>query len=250
MDHLTITNLVYTYYNKKTKEVNLALDNISLEIPLGKTTAIIGKIGSGKTTLIKIIGGILPYDSGDLYYKGKNLDKIYVEDRNFSYISQTISLNDKKTVFDNLCMPLLSTKMKKDDIRELIYKVAHDFKIDYLLTRKPRELSIGQIQMVNLAKSVLKNPELFLLDEPFSNLDLKTSTKLRSILKNIISKNNSTCIIATHNINDVLYLADYIVVLDEGTLVEYGKKEIIYCSNNEITRGLLHAEDLKDEGKV
>lgn len=247
MSTLEISNLTHTYINKRTKESCLALDNISLSFPLGKTTAIIGKIGSGKTTLLKIIGGILPYDEGSLIYDGVDLDTAYVEDRNFSYVSQTPLLYPKKTVFDNLALPLLEAKQKKEAIRETIYEVSRDYKIDYLLTRKPKELSIGQIQTINFVKATLKKPELFLLDEPFSNLDLKSNLRMRKKLKEILLETKATCLLATHNINDVLYLADYIVVLEEGKVVASSSKEELFQSKDPIVRSLLHAEEKENE---
>lgn len=247
--NLEICNLTCTYYNKKTKEVTTALSNVDIVFPLKKITALIGKIGSGKTTLLKIIGGILPYDSGELLYDSIDLDRVYVEDRNFSYIDQNPILYPKKTVFDNLALPLLQLKMKKEEIRETIYKISREYKIDYLLTRKPKELSIGQIQMINFVKAQLKKPELYLLDEPFSNMDLKTNLKIRKKLKDVINDTDSTCIIATHNINDVLYLADYVVVLDEGKVVAQGSVDEIFHSKDKLVYALMHAEEQNNENK-
>lgn len=243
MDFLEIKNLSLTYYNKKTKVVVDALKNVSINFELGKITVIVGEIGSGKSSLVKVICGILPYDKGDILYKGKNIDDIYVEDRNFAYICQDVILFPKKTVFDNLCVSLLGKKIKKEEIRERVYKIAEEFNIEFLLGRKPKEISVGQIQRVNLAKTFLRNPDIYILDEPFSNLDLKTNLELRKKLKYKIKDNNSTCIFVTHNINDALYLADNVIVMKDSEIIASGKKDIVFHSNNPEVISLLHAEE-------
>ncbi len=243
MDFLEIKNLSLTYYNKKTKIEVEALKNLSIDIELGKITVIIGEIGSGKSSLVKVICGILPYDKGNIFYKGKNIDDIYIEDRKFAYVSQEISLFPKKTIFDNLCVPLLNKKIPKEDIRQRVYKIAEDFGIQFLLSRKPTEISIGQIQKVNLAKTILREPEIYILDEPFSNLDLNSTLQLREMLKTMIKKNNSTCIFVTHNINDALYLADNVIVMKNSEIIESGKKDVVFHSNKLDVISLLHAKD-------
>lgn len=228
MNQIEINNLVCTYYNKKTKELTRALDGVNGFFELGKTTAIVGENGCGKTTLLKVIAGLLPYDEGTIYYNGRDIDEIYVEERKFAYISQDVFLFPKKTVFDNLSLPLLSEKMPKDQIRQEIYNISKKMKIDFLLTRKPNELSIGQIQLINLAKILLKKADVYLLDEPFSNIDQKTLIKVRKILMDEIKENKATCIFVTHNIDNILHMADNVIIIENGKILEFGSKNAIF----------------------
>lgn len=247
MNLIEVKNLTVSYQNSRKKETVRALNNFSINFKKNAITTLVGQIGCGKTTLIRAILGVLPYDSGTILYNGENIDKTYIEDRSFAYVSQNIFLYPRKTIFDNLAFPLLEMKMKKDDIRNKVYEIAEKYDVHYLLTRKPNQLSIGQVQKISLIKALIRDPEVLFLDEPFSNLDLQTTLEIRKIVKEYVKNNNKTCILVTHNINDALYLSDEIAVMDNGELVKQGEPKLIFASEEKLISEIFHAGEINED---
>ena len=167
------------------------------------------------------------YD-GELFFDEKEAQQIAVKDRNISCVSQDFVLYPHMTVYDNVAYPLKLLKLPREEIDYRVRELCEEVEISYLLTRRPKYLSIGQQQRVAIARALAKKPEIILLDEPLSNLDKKTSEDIRRLIKELVKKTKSTCIYVSHNINDALYLADSIFVMDKGKVVgEFAPKQFL-----------------------
>lgn len=209
------------FYKLKRKKFLVALDNISLQIDGGSSVAIVGESGSGKTTFLKAIAGFCDYCEGEVYIDGKPAS---AKSKNVSvaYVSQQYSLYPHLTVFENVAFPLRVKKMPQIEIVKAVKNVAKDLEIELLLTRKPFQLSVGQQQKVALARAVAKNPDVILLDEPFSNQDTLSGEEVRKILKKVRETCSATLVLVTHELNDARYLADKTIILEEGAVKAYG----------------------------
>lgn len=236
MPDVIVKNLTVSYQNIKKVKVTV-IDNLSVTFPNGKISVIIGASGGGKTTLLKAISGIQQMDSGDILFDDVVVNYLPPKDRNISYVNQELVLYPKMNVFHNIAFPLEVQGVPVDEIRQRVNDVAELFGLIPLLTRKIKELSIGQAQRVLLAKAMIKKPTLFLFDEPFSNLDKPLSHKLTQELRKIFTKNEDTVIFISHDINDALAIADCIYVMEEGKIIESGDPRVVLKSKNERVKG-------------
>lgn len=230
MPKIDIKNLVVSYQNRKV--TNTVINDSSMSFPNGKISVIIGESGSGKTTLLKIISGIYQMDSGDIYFDDVMVNYLPPKDRNISYVNQELVLYPKLDVFHNIAFPLEIQNVPVDEIKQRVGEVAKLFDLSMLLTRKIKEISIGQAQKVLLAKAMVKKPSLYLFDEPFSNLDKPLSHSLTLELKKIFNRNNDTVIFVSHDIHDALAIADYIYVMEEGKIIAHNDPVTLLKSKN------------------
>lgn len=214
MNRLVIENLNVSYHSKK--EIVSVLKDFSLRLAQGELLVILGPSGCGKTTLLKTIAGIIPYDSGSMNISGIDAEKLTVKNRNLAYVSQNYVTYSFLSVYNNIALPLKAQKIPLDEIERRVSAISKKLGIDYLLSRKPKVLSGGQQQRVALAKALIKNPDIYLFDEPFSNLDPKMRVELRKLLKQIKEEYNASMIFVTHDVNDALYLADRVLIMEEG----------------------------------
>ena len=242
MSTINLKNVSIYYKNKK--EIVTAVDDVTFSFYGGKINVLIGFSGSGKSSILNAISGSILYD-GEIFFDDKNIRDIAVQKRNISYVNQQIVLYPHLTVYDNIAYPLKLLKYPRDQIDIRVRELAIQLDIEFLLSRKPKYLSIGQQQRVAIARAFAKKPEIILMDEPLSNLDKQTSDEIKRYIKELIQENNTTCIYVSHNIVDALFLADKIFVLDDGKLVgEYTPKEFIN-SKDEIVLKL--SADLPNE---
>ena len=204
----------------------LKIDELSIE--KGKTTAVVGESGSGKTTLMRLIAGLESPDKGSIISQGK----IYTNEkyllppnkRHIGMVFQDHALFPHLTVFKNLAYGLPDQNNSKEAIRELLNLVA----LDGLENRYPHELSGGQQQRVALARALAQKPKILILDEPFSNLDVSLKIQLRDEIFTILKKTNITTLFITHDMNDAKYIADEIVVLKDGQMIQKGGINVLY----------------------
>ncbi len=206
------------YYKVKGGHL-LVLDNIDLSIPTGQTLVVIGESGCGKTTLLKAIAGMLKYTEGDLLIDGRDVSEFNKRSNDMAYVNQEYVLYPHLTVFENIAYPLTNSKVKYEEINRMVREVAKRFGLTYLLTRKPFQLSGGQQQLVALARAFVKKPSIILLDEPFSNLDIETRRKMRKLVLNYYKEYNPTLVYVTHDIDDAILIADRIIKIDDGKIV-------------------------------
>ena len=238
---------VSIYYRNK-KDIITAVDEISLSFYDKKINVLLGFSGCGKTSILNAISGYILFD-GEIFLNGTNILDIAVQKRNISYVSQEIVLYPHLTVYDNIAYPLKLLKLPREEIDIRVRELANELDIDFLLSRKPKYLSIGQQQRVAIARAFAKKPDIILMDEPLSNLDKETSDEIRNYIRTLIRQYNSTCIYVSHNILDALNLADTIFVMDEGKLVgEFNPEEFLQSKNevvNKLKVDLPHEKESK-----
>lgn len=215
------------YYKLKKDEYLIALNKLNFSVESGEFLAVVGPSGCGKTTLIKSILGTNKLVEGDVYLNGKNLDDVNIGKENIAYVAQDYNLYPSMTVYENIAYPL---KLMHTDMTELdkrVKEIAAKLGLSYLLTRKPKQLSGGQHQRVSIARALIKNPRLILFDEPFANLEPEMRIQLLEIIKGIHTEYKTTIIFVTHNLQEALYLADRILVMNKGKIERIGTKEEI-----------------------
>ena len=196
------------------KEKVQVLENVSFQVGEGEFFVITGPSGCGKTTMIKSMLGMGGYYSGDIFIDGVNFEDITGKDNFFGYVSQEYLLYPTMTVYDNIALPLRSMRTPHEELDRRVRALAKRLGIDWLLTRKPKQLSGGQQQLVAFARAIVRSPKVLLMDEPFSNLDPKIRPRLRQMLKEVIREYGTTVMLVTHDIPEALQLGDRIMVMD------------------------------------
>ncbi len=214
---------------KKYKK-NTALDDISITIKDNEFFVLFGPAGAGKTTLLKIIAGAEFPQEGLVKIDGKIVNHMESKDRNISMVFENYALYPNLTVYDNIASPMRSRLYRKDenDIKTAVNKVTELMKINHLLERKPSQLSNGQRQRVALGRCLVRNPSVFLMDEPLAHLDAKLRHMMRGELKEMQTSINSTTIYVTHDYTEAMSLADRIAVLNKGKIVQLGTAQEMY----------------------
>ena len=206
----------------------LAVDRLNLDIRDGEFIALLGPSGCGKTTTLLMIAGIYKPTKGYIYFDDKVVNDVPPKDRNIGMVFQSYALYPHMKVFDNIAFPLKLKKVSKDEIRRRVVKVAKLLGIEELLDRKPSQLSGGQQQRVALARAIVKEPDVFLMDEPLSNLDAKLRIQMRAELKKIQRELGITTIYVTHDQLEAMTMANRIAVLNRGKLQQYATPEELY----------------------
>ncbi len=206
----------------------LAVDHLNLEVKEGEFVALLGPSGCGKTTTLLMIAGIYKPTEGYIYFDDRVVNDLEPKDRNVGMVFQTYALYPHMKVFDNIAFPLKLKRVPKEEIRRKVLEVARFLHIDDLLDRKPSQLSGGQQQRVALARALVKEPDLFLMDEPLSNLDAKLRVEMRSELKKLQKQLGITTIYVTHDQVEAMTMADRIAVLRKGRLQQFGTPDELY----------------------
>jgi multiple sugar transport system ATP-binding protein len=206
----------------------IGIDNISFEIPDGEFWVLVGPSGCGKSTLLRIIAGLETATSGHIYIGDRLVDRLPARQRDVAMVFQNYALYPHMTVAENLAFGMQMRGVDKATIERRVADVAKSLKIDTLLDRKPKQLSGGQQQRVALGRAIARSPQVFLLDEPLSNLDAALRDNTRSELKQLHQQVGITTIYVTHDCVEAMTLADRIVVLDRGYIKQIGTPYEIY----------------------
>ena len=215
---------VHSYYESgKGGERIHALNDFCAVFESGKVHAIVGENGSGKSTLLKCVCDFQAYE-GRILLGEKDIADILTKNRHIAYVPQESALNPGQNVFENISFPLIIAKKKADEVRLLTYAIASELKISNFLNRKVSEVSKGQLQRVSLAKALVKEAEVYLLDEPFANLDRENKKIGFSLLKKKMERNDSICLLVTHDPMDALEFCDSITTIERGGCVSQRKK--------------------------
>lgn len=205
-----------------------AVDGIDLSVREGEFMVLLGPSGSGKTTLLRIIAGLEQPTSGDILLDGQVITGLPPRARNMAMVFQSYALYPHLNVFRNIAFPLHAQGMARQAIQEKVDWAAGMFGISALLQRKPRQLSGGERQRVALARAVVREPVVFLLDEPLSNLDAKLRLSARDELQQFQRRLATTTIYVTHDQVEALALGDRIVILDHGRIHQIGSPQEVY----------------------
>ena len=225
MPEISIRHLSVTYLGKK-KEECPALKDVNLVFPNGEVSAVMGESGSGKTTLLRALSKQLAYD-GDILSDDIDIQNLTNKERRLSYVMQEFALYPHLTVFDNLAFPLKLERDSYESITSRVLEMAKELRIEFLLSRKPRQLSTGQIQKVCLGRALIKNPDLIMLDEPLSNVDLREKEDVLRTISKMLSKYQITAIYITHNLKEAIYISSNVFFLEDGRLIkEVPSKEL------------------------
>ncbi|BFH74769.1 ABC transporter ATP-binding protein [Sulfurisphaera javensis] len=222
---------VWKWYKNKNK-VTEVLKGVNLDIEKGEFVVILGPSGEGKTTILKIISGLLKQDKGHVYLRGKIVDDVPPKDRNVAMVPQNYALYPFMSVFDNIAFPLKVSHTPKEEIKKRVVEVAKMLRIDDLLDRKPSQLSGGQMQRVAIARALVKGADIILMDEPLSNLDAQVRVLAREELKQLQRELKSTIIYVTHDQVEALSLASKLAILHDGIIQAYGDPKEIYNNPN------------------
>ncbi|MGI8858096.1 MAG: ABC transporter ATP-binding protein [Thermomicrobiales bacterium] len=216
MAEVVLTDVVKSYGTV------LAVDNVSLTMEDGEFVTLVGPSGCGKTTTLNLIAGLLDITSGTIEIGGRVINDLDPKDRDIAMVFQNYALYPHKSVYENLAFPLKMRGEKKDEIERKVRAAAESLGIKELLDRRPRELSGGQQQRVALGRAVVRNPQVFLMDEPLSNLDAKLRVQTRAEIKRLHRDLNATVVYVTHDQLEAMTMSDRVAVMGGGTVHQYG----------------------------
>ncbi len=207
-----------------------AMDNVSFSINDGEFFVLLGHTGAGKTTTLRIIAGLERQDSGHILFNNEIIDEMTPADRDIAFVFQQYSLYPTMSVYDNLAFPLRSPlrRTPESEIKQRVEQAAEKLRISHLLTRKTARLSGGEMQRVSIGRAIVREPRVFLMDEPLSNLDAKLRESLRVELQHLQRTQGSTTLFVTHDQVEALTMADRIAVMKEGRVVQIGTPDDIY----------------------
>ena len=209
-----------------------AVDNLDLEVPHGSFTALLGPSGCGKTTTMNMISGLEQPTTGEVFFDERPMSKVAIGDRNVGFVFQNYAIFTHMSVYENLAFGLKSqprkTRMEKDEIDRRVKAVAETVGLSAALDRPAARLSVNDLQKVALGRSMIMQPTIFLLDEPFSNLDSAFRAYMRAELKRIQHEVGQTMVYVTHDQVEAMGMADRIAVMDRGQLQQYGSPDDLY----------------------
>lgn len=204
------------------------IDGLDLVIPDGKFTVLVGPSGCGKTTVLRMIAGIGPASSGQVLMDGKDITDLAPGKRDIAMVFQNYAIYPTMTVRDNIEFGLKNRKVPKEEREKRLSQVTKMVGLWEMLDRKPSTLSGGQRQRIALARAMVKNPKVFLMDEPLSNLDAKLRNSMRSELIEMHKKLQATFVYVTHDQVEAMAMADRIVLLNKGRIMQQGSPRELY----------------------
>ena len=222
MSNLTLRNITKRFGDL------LVLDDINLDINDGELLVMLGPSGCGKSTVLRLIAGLEEVDRGEIFIDGKRVEKLRPRDRNVALVFQNYSLYPHMTVAKNLAFPLKVAKKSREEIRKRVESVAEVLGLEGRLNDKPGQLSGGQRQRVALGRAIIREPLVFLLDEPLSNLDADLRVRMRREIVALQRQQGRPMIHVTHDQTEALTMADRIALLNEGHIEQLGTPEELY----------------------
>ena len=223
MANITFKNVVKTYGNN-----NTVIPDLNLEIRDKEFIVLVGPSGCGKSTTLRMIAGLEEVTAGDLYIGEKRVNDVPPKDRDIAMVFQSYALYPHMTVYKNMAFALEMRKTPKDEIDRKVREAAHILGLEEYLSRKPKELSGGQRQRVALGRAMVRDPAVFLLDEPLSNLDAKLRTEMRSQISALHKRLQTTFVYVTHDQTEAMTMGDRIVVMKDGVIQQVDTPQNLY----------------------
>ncbi len=205
-----------------------AVKDLNLEIQDGEFMVLVGPSGCGKTTSLRMVAGLEEISSGDLKIGDRVVNDVAPKDRDIAMVFQSYALYPHMSVYDNLAFGLKLRKVRKEDIEKRVNEAAGLLALDKLLQRKPKELSGGQRQRVALGRAIVREPAVFLMDEPLSNLDAKLRVETRANIARLHQRLKTTIVYVTHDQVEAMTMGDRISVMSEGELQQVGTPQELY----------------------
>ncbi len=202
--------------------------NISLDIPDNEFVVLVGPSGCGKSTTLRMIAGLEEISAGDIYIGGEIVNDLPPKDRDIAMVFQNYALYPHMSVFENMSFGLKLRKFPKDEIKKRVDHAARILDITELLDRKPKALSGGQRQRVAMGRAIVRNPKVFLFDEPLSNLDAKLRVQMRTEIKRVHQMVKTTTVYVTHDQVEAMTLADRVVVMNGGLIEQIATPQDLY----------------------
>ncbi len=211
-----------------------AVKNFNLEVEDQEFIIFVGPSGCGKSTTLRMIAGLEEISSGEFYIDGKLMNDVEPKDRDIAMVFQNYALYPHMTVFDNMAFGLKLRKVPKDEIKKKVEEAAKILDLEKLLDRKPKALSGGQRQRVAMGRAIVRNPKVFLMDEPLSNLDAKLRVQMRSEIASLHNRLKATIIYVTHDQTEAMTLGTRIVVLKDGVIMQVDSPQKLYNEPNNL----------------
>ncbi len=206
----------------------MAVDSLDLEIADGEFMVFVGPSGSGKTTVLRLTAGLEEITRGDISIGGEVVNQLHPMDRDIAMVFQNYALYPHMTVSENMGFGLKLRHTPKKEIKERVGKAAHTLGISELLKRKPGQLSGGQRQRVAMGRAIVREPAVFLMDEPLSNLDAKLRVQMRAEIQSIQHRLGTTTIYVTHDQTEAMTMGDRVAVMRQGKLVQVDTPQVLY----------------------
>jgi multiple sugar transport system ATP-binding protein len=222
-----MATLTFDHVTKRFGKI-VAVNDFTFTVLDGEFLVLLGPSGCGKTTAMRMVAGLEEVTEGSIYIGEKEITDLPPRKRNVSMVFQNYAVWPHMTVFDNISYPLKLKKVDKDTIEKKVEDVSKMVKIDPLLKRYPSQLSGGQQQRVAVARAIAVEPEIFLMDEPLSNLDAKLRVSMRTELKAIHAETGATTVFVTHDQSEAMSMADRIVVMKDGEIIQVGTPQEVY----------------------
>jgi len=226
MASISLRNVVKRYRTGKT-ELQV-IHGVNAEITDGEFIVIVGPSGCGKSTLLRMVAGLEDISGGEIAIGPRVVNQLEPAERDIAMVFQNYALYPHMTVFDNMAYGLKIAKVSKEDIRARVDKAAKILELGHLLERKPRELSGGQRQRVAMGRAIVRQPQVFLFDEPLSNLDAKLRAQTRLEIQKLHRELGITSLFVTHDQVEAMTLAERMIVMNAGKMEQFGTPEEVY----------------------
>jgi multiple sugar transport system ATP-binding protein len=215
-------------YKKYAGTDKASVTDFSLDIQDKEFLVLVGPSGCGKSTTLRMIAGLEEISEGKLYIGDRVVNDVAPKDRDIAMVFQSYALYPHMNVYQNMAFGLKLRKFRKDEIDRRVREAARTLEIEHLLERKPKALSGGQRQRVALGRAIVREPQVFLMDEPLSNLDAKLRTQMRANISKLMKRLETTCIYVTHDQTEAMTMGDRIVVMKDGFIQQSATPEILY----------------------
>ncbi|EFI51336.1 MULTISPECIES: ABC transporter ATP-binding protein [Afipia] len=225
MARVTLQNVTKSYGGDRGLR---AVQDFSLDIADGELVVFVGPSGCGKSTTLRMLAGLEEVTSGKIFIGGKDVTTLPPKDRNIAMVFQNYALYPQKTVYENMAFGLRVRRAPSDEIERRVRSAASSLGLENLLERKPRQLSGGQMQRVALGRALVRDPDVFLFDEPLSNLDAKLRVRTREEIATLHARLKATMVFVTHDQVEAMTLGDRIVIMRDGLIQQAGKPLDLY----------------------
>lgn len=225
MAEIIFKNISKVYSNNEK-----AVDNFNMKIEDKEFVVLVGPSGCGKSTTLRMIAGLEDISEGDMYIDDKRINDIAPKDRDIAIVFQNYALYPHMTAYENLAFGLKIKRVKKKEIHERVMQAANILEIEDLLEKKPGAMSGGQRQRIAIGRAIVRNPKVFLFDEPLSNLDAKLRVQMRFEISKLHKRLDTTVVYVTHDQVEAMTLGDRIVVMDKGTIKQIDTPAKLYNS--------------------
>ena len=226
MAKVRVENLTKIF--KSRSETVVAVNDLNVQIPDKEFAVFVGPSGSGKSTFLRLVAGLEPVTSGRVYIEDEDVTTLHPRERGIAMVFQDYALYPHMSVAENMSFALQNLRYPKSEIKERVLEAARMLQIELLLERKPKELSGGQRQRVALGRAIVRKPQVFMFDEPLSNLDAKLRTRMRVELGELHAKLETTAIYVTHDQVEAMTLGSRIFVMNDGIIQQVGSGDELY----------------------